>query len=365
MYDDRVTNVYETEGMTDAEKWNYYNNKRREYNSLMPIKLNKFDVIDFMQAVEAPPIKTGFDNLDNALDGGLREGLYVLGAVPSLGKTTFALQMADQIAQQGYDVLIYSLEMTRIRLTARSISRLTYELDPENAKALNSVIGDKSNYSEQDRKLLQKATDTYNVFGRNLYISDIMMHINLFRSEGRRGTRAKVSDIVNDVNNHIWTTGRRPIVFIDYLQYIAPEFEGMNEKQKIDNSVEELKVLGLVQKIPVIAISSFNRAAYNGTADMTSFKESGDIEYSADVLFGFQLQGMNELPNLKNDEERKQRIKELRDVDVRKVELLLLKNREGGRDATLLYDYTPKYNHFRATEVSEDYAAQNAPKRIR
>ena len=58
-----------------------------------------------------PALKTGFSKLDEALDGGLYDGLYVIGAVSSLGKTAFCMQMADQLAMQGRDVLIFSLEM--------------------------------------------------------------------------------------------------------------------------------------------------------------------------------------------------------------------------------------------------------------
>lgn len=54
---------------------------------------------------ERPPLSTGFSKLDAALDGGLYDGLYVMGAVSSLGKTAFCMQMADNLARQGRDVL--------------------------------------------------------------------------------------------------------------------------------------------------------------------------------------------------------------------------------------------------------------------
>ncbi len=60
------------------------------------------------------------------LDGGLYEGIYICGAISSLGKTTFITQIADQIAADGRDVLIFSLEMARSEIIAKSISRLTY-----------------------------------------------------------------------------------------------------------------------------------------------------------------------------------------------------------------------------------------------
>lgn len=78
---------------------------------------------------ERPPLSTGFSKLDAALDGGLYDGLYVMGAVSSLGKTAFCMQMADNLARQGRDVLIFTLEMTAFELMARSISRETFLAD--------------------------------------------------------------------------------------------------------------------------------------------------------------------------------------------------------------------------------------------
>ena len=56
--------------------------------------------------------------LDRALDGGLYEGLYIVGAISSLGKTTLVTQIGDQIASGGQDVLVFSLEMARAELMA-------------------------------------------------------------------------------------------------------------------------------------------------------------------------------------------------------------------------------------------------------
>ena len=56
-----------------------------------------------------PPIPTGFPGLDKNLGGGLFEGLYVIGAISSLGKTSWTLQICDQVAEVGTDGLIFSL----------------------------------------------------------------------------------------------------------------------------------------------------------------------------------------------------------------------------------------------------------------
>ena len=67
-------------------------------------------------------IRTGYANLDDEMI--LYPGLYVLGAISSLGKTTFAHQLADQLSEQGNHVLYFSLEQSRLELISKGISRL-------------------------------------------------------------------------------------------------------------------------------------------------------------------------------------------------------------------------------------------------
>ena len=74
------------------------------------------------------PHSTGSLELNDKLNGGLRSGLYVLGASSSLGKTTFCLQLADYIAQQGTDVLFFSLEMSKFEMVAKSLSRELFKI---------------------------------------------------------------------------------------------------------------------------------------------------------------------------------------------------------------------------------------------
>ena len=70
-------------------------------------------------------LKTGYSNLDRFSP--LYPGLYVLGAISSLGKTTFMSQMSFQISEQGKAVVFFSYEQSRLELISKSISRLTYQ----------------------------------------------------------------------------------------------------------------------------------------------------------------------------------------------------------------------------------------------
>lgn len=92
------------------------------------------DYLSYIQDdIQVKKIRTGFDKLDNLLNGGLPNGLIILGAIPSLGKTTFALQVADNMASmENTKVLLFSLEMTKFDIISKSLSRLSYLADDLN-----------------------------------------------------------------------------------------------------------------------------------------------------------------------------------------------------------------------------------------
>lgn len=104
--------------------YNKYNNKTIDYY------IGTSYLEEIKRASRYPLKKTGFKLLDEELNGGIREGLYFIGAIPSLGKTTFTLQLADNIAKQKNKVIIFSLEQSRFELVSKAISRLTWEHSP-------------------------------------------------------------------------------------------------------------------------------------------------------------------------------------------------------------------------------------------
>ena len=104
--------------------YNKYNNKTIDYY------IGTSYLEEIKRASRYQLKKTGFKLLDEELNGGIREGLYFIGAIPSLGKTTFTLQLADNIAKQNNKVIIFSLEQSRFELVSKAISRLTWEHSP-------------------------------------------------------------------------------------------------------------------------------------------------------------------------------------------------------------------------------------------
>ena len=138
---------------------------------------------------------------------------------------------------------------------------------------------------------------------------------------------------------------------IDYLQVIqaAPE-NRMTTKDTVDYHVRRLKELQTDHQLTMIVISSLNRQNYMNAIDFESFKESGGIEYTADVLWGLQLQCIHEniFSQANKINQKRQRIKEAKREIPRKIELICLKNRFGISSYSCQFNYYPNYDLFEA-----------------
>lgn len=267
----------------------------------------------------AAVMSTGIAGLDKALDGGLHAGLTVLGAVSSMGKTSLMLQMADTLAAAGRNVLFITIEMSRMELIAKSAVRGTKErarplLDgrlPENKvrsliSAYRKKTGGRVELWEPDAPLTPAFLDE------------------------------KVSAFCAQHEN--------PVLFLDYLQLVAPARAGMTEKQTADAAVAMLKQLARRYDMPVMAASSLNREAYRpGSAEpgLSAFKESGSVEYSADLLLVLKY---------RTDADRENK------TAPRHLALIILKNRFGATGESIPLDYEPEKELFR------DGAAKATPR---
>lgn len=317
----------------------------------------------FRQSIEdsrtAAFYPTGLHSLDGLLDGGLYAGLYCVGAVSSLGKTTFCLQIADHIAAGGKDVLIFSLEMARNELIAKSISRLTYTMtldrkgDIRHAKSTRGILtGSRyDGYSREEKDLIGAAIDAYEGYSRHIYITEGIGDVGI--------------DAVRDrVRRHVRITGKAPVVLIDYLQILSPADPKATDKQNTDKAVLELKRLSRDFNIPVIGISSFNRDNYTSPVNLASFKESGAIEYSSDVLIGIQYEGMDYQEG-ESERERDKRIRAIireqraagKSGGAQNLQVKVLKNRNGCKGDTLM-DFYPTFNCF-AEPATENFDADD------
>ena len=278
----------------------------------------------------ASEIKTGFSRFDQ-LAGGLYPALYVVGAISSLGKTTFIHQMADQLAANGKHVLFFSLEMSRLELATKSIARRTALKDFDNAMtSLKIRRGYKSNV------LVQAAAE---------YCAAVEDRLNII--EG--GFETTVQYIREYARQYAETHSTSPVIIVDYLQILQGAQKG-TLREAVDFNVVELKRLSRDLNTPVIVISSVNRSNYLLPIDFESFKESGGIEYTADVVLGLQLACLDTDPVFDNEgkdiAKKRECVKKAKAENPRKVKLVCLKNRYGGPDWTIDYRYYPRFDLF-------------------
>lgn len=271
------------------------------------------------------PTPTGLDSLDDALGGGLMPGVAVLGAVSSLGKTTLALQIADHIAEAGRPVLFVTIEQSARELVSKSICR---------------TIRQRCGESVSTRELMSRtAREAWNERA-NANFRDAISAYSMGPARNLRFMEGTEQPSVADVRQVAETMRqydprhRTPVVFIDYLQLLRAPDERDNDKQATDKNMMALRQMARDMRTPMVVISSLNRSSYSGAISLDSFKESGGIEYGADVLIGLQPYGMaDRLAACKSDQRQRadanRIMAETKAAEARACELVILKNRNG------------------------------------
>lgn len=281
-----------------------------------------------------PAISTGYLQFNKKIGDGIFPGLYCIGGISSLGKTAFTLNVADNIAERGNDVIFFSLEMSKDELISRSLSRRMFLQDNNKYKNCGTVTINRGQLNEDYLEDLDNVATEYG--------EKIAKNLRIIEGNFDCG----VDEIWNTVQEHISITGKKPVVFIDYLQVLKSN--GGNDKQETDNNVTKLKRMSREFDIPVIVVSSFNRANYTTPVSFESFKESGSIEYTADVLIGLQLYAIKEidLSTEKKKFEARAIIKTAKAENPRKVTVVVLKNRNYKANAEQDFYFYPVTNLF-------------------
>lgn len=212
-------------------------------------------------------LDTGFEHLNRVINGLTDGSLFVLGAAPSTGKTTLAKQLFDQVAALNEDVacLFVSLEQSKEELRVKSLSRLSgvENRDIQRGRLDTSAQGWKR-LVEAKGELASFADKTFIVEGDGATTPD---RIRLLGLQVRMKTEAS-----------------RLLIVVDYLQIVPTEKEYNDIRRQVDMVVSELRRIARDLRASVVVVSSIGRASYKeGAGTMDSFKESGGIEYGADV----------------------------------------------------------------------------------
>ena len=243
-------------------------------------------------------IPTGFSYLDKMLTGLGRSDLIILAARPGMGKTSFVLNIATNVAQRAnLPVAIFSLEMTKEQLTSRMISAVAH-IDSQIMRSGNIQLDEWDNISRAVGE-----------------ISDLPIYLDDTSNVTVSDIKAKIRRLNQDPN-------RDPVglVIIDYLQLMSTGKRTESRVQEISEITRNLKIMAKELNVPLIVLSQLSRSAEKGQGRdarpaLSDLRDSGSIEQDADVVLflyrdAYYSQGDP-------------------DVDQSKAECIVAKNRHG------------------------------------
>ena len=264
---------------------------------------------------------TGFDNLDQFQI--FSPGLYVIGATPATGKTTFCWQLLEQLAENGESCIYCSYEMSDLELFSKSVARKLFFRDKKTT--LSSAQIRRGGWSKQLDIVLDELANS-NADLKVLQLQD-----------------ESVDDLLALLKPLCSNSIKAPVVCIDYLQ-IIPSSKDSN-RYAIDDTVRKLKKFQRDTNTTFIVISSFNRNNYANQVAFESFKESGGIEYSADVIWALQLFVLNFIKSNTDISVIRKNITDAKNASPRQIQLKCLKNRQGS-DYACFFHYFPAHDSF-------------------
>lgn len=217
---------------------------------------------------------TGIFDLDEATNGLHEEELTIIGARPAVGKTAFALKIAQNIANKGIKVAIISLEMSKNQLVERLIAK---ESRVDSNKIRTGIL------TEEEMEKVAKATAV---------IYELPIFIN---------TKAKNIQEIEVYTRKLKNKEDIGLLIIDYIQLMKSENKLNSREQEVSEITRTLKLLSLELKIPIIGLCQLNRNAARNEPTLADLRESGAIEQDADnVIFLYKKDNNEERKNIED-----------------------------------------------------------------
>ena len=247
---------------------------------------------------------TGFKNIDEQQF--FNPGLYVIGATPAAGKTTFCWQLLEQLAERGEDCIYCSYEMSGLELFTKTAARRLFLRDKQTTLTAADIR--RGSWSTQLDNVISEVANSKT----NLQVLELQDE--------------SIDELLIRLKPLCFDKQKAPVICLDYLQIVPSSKE--STKLGVDDSVRKLKKFQRDTNSTFIVISSFNRANYAQGVSFESFKESGNIEYTADVVWALQLNILNYV-NASNISDTRKRIDEAKKQQPRQIILKCLKNRHG------------------------------------
>lgn len=243
-------------------------NMKKDYTQIDPVISNAVEVIQKAAANKdgLTGVPTGYHKLDNITSGWQASDLVIIAGRPAMGKTSFALSMAKNIAAD-YKVpmAFFSLEMSNVQLVNRLISNCC---EIQGSKILNGQLKP-DEWERLDKRL-------NNLIGSPLYVDDTP-GLSVFE------LRTKARRLVRDHGVKI--------IMIDYLQLMnANGMRFSSRQEEVSTISRSLKQIAKELDIPILALSQLNRGVESREGlegkrpQLSDLRESGAIEQDADMV---------------------------------------------------------------------------------
>lgn len=301
------------EKLDEAEKQIFAVTEKKISGSAYPIRhllTETFENIESRKGSHVTGLPTGFTELNSLLCGLHKGEMIIVAGRPSMGKTSFALNIAEHIgADENLPVVVFSLEMGRQQLVERILC--------SRAKIDSQLVRKGMVSADQHAELQRVGGELYE---KPIFIDDtpgltpLMMRAKCRRLKSQHDIRA---------------------VFIDYLQLMTLGGKVESRQQEISGISRYMKSLARELDVPVVVLSQLNRSA-EGREDhrprMSDLRESGSIEQDADVVL------------LLHREDYYNRTKEDFE-ETNTAEVIVAKQRNGPTDTVKLY-FDGRYTRF-------------------
>ncbi len=263
-----------------AEQKIYDIRQGRDVRGLIPISEAIAEAYDRLGKISGPDkekyvgARTGFTLLDSITSGLNKSDLIILAARPGMGKTSFAMNIATNVARHAEkDVVVFSLEMSKEQLATRILS--TEALVDSNSLRNGRISGD---------DWVKLATSAGYLSTLSLYIDDTSgMTVQQMKAKLRR---------VKNLG----------LVIIDYLQLMESTSRSDNRVVIISEITRQLKIMAKELNVPIILLSQLSRGPESRTDKrpmLSDLRESGSIEQDADIVLFLYRDGYynKESPN--------------------------------------------------------------------
>ncbi len=251
-----------------AEKLIYDISEQLDTSSLTNVNENVKGVLDVYEKIQSDKnylqgLHTGFTALDDLTNGLHKGNLIILAARPSVGKTTLAMNIVENVAIRHNAVCaVFALEMTKDELTERMLC------------SIGGVSGQKAKKGKLDSDEWQKLWNAQKILNSaKIFIDDTSM--------------TTVPDILSKCRRlKSMQGGKLDLIVVDHMQLMNAVKSSESRQSEITEISRGLKMIAKELEVPVIALSQLNRASETGKRrpQLSDLRESGAIEQDADIV---------------------------------------------------------------------------------